>query len=95
MKFEWDENKRRINLQRHGLDFGDAHLVFNNDAFVVEDPHDDYDDDDETRYILQGMLYEYIVIIVFTIRNEEMIRIISMRKANKREQKGYVKKRFG
>ncbi len=92
MKFEWDENKRRINRQKYGLDFGDAHLIFNDDAFVLEDPHDDYD---ETRYILQGMLSEYIVIIVFTIRDEEIIRIISMRKANKREQKGYVKKRFG
>ncbi|MCP4460181.1 MAG: BrnT family toxin [Cytophagales bacterium] len=92
MKFEWDENKRRINRQKYGLDFGDAHLIFNDDAFVLEDPHGDYD---ETRYILQGMLSEYIVIIVFTIRDEEIIRIISMRKANKREQKGYVKKRFG
>ena len=90
MKFEWDENKRRINRQKYGLDFGDAHLIFNDDAFVLA--HDDYD---ETRYILQGMLAEYIVIIVFTIRDEEIIRIISMRKANKREQKGYVKKRFG
>jgi uncharacterized DUF497 family protein len=92
MKFEWDENKRRINLQKHGLDFRDAHLVFNDDAFVIEDPHDDYD---ETRYILQGMLYEYMVMIVFIVRDEEIICIISMRKANQREQKSYVKKRFG
>ena len=53
MKFEWDENKRRINLQKHGLDFRDARLVFTDEAFVIEDPHDDYD---EQRYILQGML---------------------------------------
>lgn len=92
MKFEWDENKRRINLQRHGLDFRDAHLVFNDDAFVIEDPHDDYD---ETRYILQGMLEQHIVIVVFTVQDDEVIRIISMRKANKREQTSYVQKRFG
>ncbi len=92
MIFEWDENKRRINLHRHGLDFRDAHLVFNGDAFVIEDPHDDYD---ETRYILQGMLDQYVVILVFTRWDQEIIRIISMRKATKREQTSYVQKRFG
>ena len=92
MEFEWDENKWRINRQKHGLDFRDAHLVFNDDAFVVEDPHDDYD---ETRYILLGMLYQHIVIISFTVRDDDLIRIISMRKANKRERESYVKKRFG
>ena len=92
MKFEWDENKRRINLQKHGPDFEDAHLVFTDDAFVIEDPHDDYD---EIRYILQGMLEQFIVIVVFTVRDDEIIRIISMRKANKREQENYVQKRFG
>ena len=92
MKFEWDENKRRTNLQRHGLDFRDAHLVFNDDAFAIEDPHDDYD---ETRYILQGMLEQHVVIVVFTVREAEIIRIISMRKANKRERTSYVQKRFG
>ena len=92
MNFEWDEHKRRSNFQKHGLDFRDAHLVFTDDAFVLEDPHDDYD---EVRYILQGMLKQVIVIVVFTMPNEEIIRIISMRKANKREQEHYVQKRFG
>lgn len=92
MKFEWDENKRFINLQKHGLDFRDAHLVFTDEAFVIEDPHQDYD---EERYILQGMLEQFFVIVVFTVREDEIIRIISMRKANKREQENYVKKRFG
>ena len=92
MKFEWDEIKRRTNLQKHGLDFRDAHLVFGDDVFVIEDPHDDYD---QTRYILQGMLEQHVVIVVFLLRDEEIIRIISMRKANKREQTNYVQKRFG
>ena len=92
MIFVWDETKRRINLQKHGLDFRDAHLVFNDDAFVIEDPHDDYG---EIRYILQGMLAQHIVIVVFTVPDDETIRIISMRKANKREQISYGQKRFG
>ena len=92
MKFEWDENKRQSNLHKHHLDFEDAHLVFNDEAFIIEDPHDDYD---EIRYILQGILAQYIVIIVFTMPDESVIRIISMRKATKREQNSYVQKRFG
>jgi len=92
MKFEWDENKRRANLQKHGLDFRDAQLLFTDDALVIEDPHDDYD---ETRYILQGRLKQFIVSVVFTVWDDETIRIISMRKANKREQENYVQKRFG
>jgi uncharacterized protein len=92
MRFEWDEDKRRINLQKHSLDFKDAHLAFNDDAFVVEDPHDDYD---ETRYILLGMLAQSIIVISFTVRKDEVVRIISMRKASKREQESYVEQRFG
>lgn len=92
MKFEWDENKRRTNLQKHHLDFRDAPLVFNDDAFVIEDPHDDYG---ETRYLLQGLLQQQVIIISFAVRNDEIIRIISMRKASKQEQVSYVKKRFG
>ena len=92
MKFEWDENKWRINLGKHHLDFRDAHLVFNDDAFIIEDPHDDYD---EARYLLQGLLHQQVVIISFTVENDEVIRIISMRKATKQERASYVKKRFG
>ncbi len=82
MKFEWDEDKRRINLERHGLDFEDAEELFTDDAFFIEDKRKDYG---EIRYILYGYLYSRLVIVVFTKRDEN-IRIISMRKANKREQ---------
>ncbi|MBE7470378.1 MAG: hypothetical protein HS114_14700 [Anaerolineales bacterium] len=40
-------------------------------------------------------MYQQVVIISFTVENDEIIRIISMRKATKREQASYVKKRFG
>ena len=92
MKFEWDDTKRRINLKKHALDFRDAHVVFNDEALILEDPHNDYN---ETRYLLQGTLEQHIVIIVFTVRDDDVIRIISMRKANKRERQNYVTQRFG
>ena len=91
MKFEWDENKRRINLRKHGLDFANAHQAFNDDAFVIIDDREDYG---EERYILLSLMHERIVVIAYTVRGDT-IRIISMRKANKRERKSYVQRRFG
>jgi len=40
MGFEWDEDKRRINSRKHGLDFEDAHRVFTDDAFVIDEDID-------------------------------------------------------
>ena len=91
MEFEWDENKRRINLQTHNLDFANAHLAFTKSAFVIPDDREDYG---ENRYILLGLMRERIVVIAFTIR-DNVIRVISMRKANKRERKSYVQRQFG
>lgn len=91
MEFEWDEAKHQSNLERHGLDFEDAGLVFTDEAYVIEDTRQDYG---EKRFILLGPLFERLVIIVFTVRDER-IRIISMRKANQREQEYYTQKRLG
>ncbi|RLD07121.1 MAG: BrnT family toxin [Chloroflexota bacterium] len=91
MKFEWDDNKRRINLRKHGLDFTNAYRAFNEDAFVITDDREDYN---ESRYILLGFMREHIVVIAFTVRGD-VIRVISMRKANKREQKSYLQRQFG
>jgi uncharacterized protein len=91
MYFAWDEQKRRTNLSKHGLDFADAHRVFNDDALVVKDERLEYGED---RYILLGLLSERLIVVVFTVR-DEVVRVISMRKANKREQQRYVQKRLG
>lgn len=86
MAFEWDEAKRESNLQRHRLDFVDAEAVFNGIVFTFEDDRFDYD---EPRYITLGILND-VVVIVHTERDDN-IRIISMRKASKYEQKLYFK----
>ncbi len=91
MKFEWDEAKRRNNLQKHSLDFANAHRAFTEDAFIIVDEREDYGED---RYVLLGLIHERIVVIAFTIR-DDVIRIISIRKANKRERKSYVQRQFG
>ena len=86
--YEWDEEKSKRNLKKHGLSFEDAEVVFSGPCVTFEDDRFDYD---ERRLITLGTLEERIVLIVHTPRGENT-RIISMRKANTREQKIYQKR---
>jgi len=81
--YEWDEEKRRLNFSKHGLSFEDAEIVFSGPCVTFEDSRYDYG---EERYITLGLLEGRVVVIAHTERREKT-RIISMRKANKHEQK--------
>jgi len=85
MEFEWDEQKNRINVDKHGLSFEIAPLVFGGFYITKLDDRKDYG---ESRQCAMGTLGPdgRVVIIAYTIRNGR-VRIISMRKANNREQK--------
>ena len=85
MKFTWDEAKRQANLQRHGFDFADVRIVFEGDTFTFEDDRFDYG---EVRFITLGLLQDMVVVIIHTERDTS-VRIISMRKAHKHEQRQY------
>jgi len=85
MKLTWDETKRKTNLMQHGFDFADAKEVFVGVTFTFEDDRFAYG---EQRFITIGNLRGIIVVIAHTER-DETIRIISMRKATKHEQKIY------
>ena len=85
MKFEWDETKRRTNLRDHKLDFADAEIVFSGITFTFEDNRFEYGED---RFITLGLLREIVVVIAHTERNDT-VRVISMRKATKNEQRLY------
>ena len=85
MRFEWDEDKRRSNLRRHGFDFVGAESVFANDSVTILDDRFDYG---ENRFLTFGMLQGRMVSIVHT-ENEDAIRIISVRKATKHEKEIY------
>jgi uncharacterized protein len=81
MRFTWSASKRASNLWTHGLDFEDAHLVFEGTTFTFEDDRFSYD---EQRFMTLGLLHSLPVSIVHT-ENEREIRIISFRKATRRE----------
>ena len=85
MKISWNDMKRRKNLHKHGLDFIDAELVFSGATVTFDDDRYEYG---ENRFITLGMLYGTVVVIAHTEKND-VIRIISMRKATKNEQKIY------
>jgi uncharacterized protein len=82
---EWDRAKKRSNFAKHGLDFEDAEQVFTGPCVTFEDDRFDYG---EERLITLGLLAGRVVIIAHAPRGEAT-RIISMRKASRREQKIY------
>jgi uncharacterized protein len=86
MHFSYDPHKRVSNLKKHGLDFSDAQGVIESGQTVtLEDRRFDYS---EARYLTFGLL-QGVVIAIATAETDTTIRIISMRKANKHEQKIY------
>ena len=87
LRFTWDETKRQKNLAQHGFDFMDAERVFRGSTFTFEDDRYPYG---EQRCITIGMLDLTMVVIAHTERNRT-IRVISMRKATKYEEKLYFK----
>lgn len=89
MKFTWDENKRKINLQRHQLDFADAEKVFLSNTDTLEDPRFDYG---EQRWLTIGLLDLTVIVIAHT-ETGDTIHVISMRKAEKSEQIIYFRNR--
>jgi uncharacterized DUF497 family protein len=86
MRFEWDEEKNQANIQKHGLDFADAPEMFTAPMLTALDDRADYGED---RWIGLGMIRSRIVVVVFTERGEDVIRIISLRKALKHERQRY------
>jgi uncharacterized DUF497 family protein len=87
MKIEWDEEKRKSNINKHGFDFVDAVKNFEGATFTMRDDRFDYGDN---RYISLGML-EGIIIVIAHSEIDDLIRVISMRKATKNEQKIYFR----
>ena len=88
--FEWDNNKALENLNKHQVSFQEAQTVFYDDnARLIADPDHSQDED---RYLLLGISNRLRLLIVSHIykENDEIIRLISARKATKKESKYYI-----
>lgn len=86
MKLEWDEAKNAANIDKHGIDFADVAELFEHPMLCRRDDRHDYG---EPRWIGMGMIRGRAIVVVYTERKPDIIRVISARKANKRETQRY------
>lgn len=93
MRFEWDYRKDAANQQKHRVSFEEAASVFSDErALFMDDPHHSVQ---EERYLLLGMGASVRLLVVsFCFRaRDDVIRIISARRASRKEQWTYVRRR--
>ena len=88
MNYEWDEVKAQLNIAKHGVSFDEAATVFCDEyGLVVFD--EDHSDDEERFYLLGMSRKDTILLVVHCYRSNDIIRIISARKATIREKAQY------
>jgi uncharacterized DUF497 family protein len=90
MDITWDPSKADVNLQKHGVSFEEAVTVLQSAMTVTTE---DDSSDDEQRFVTIGVSVKLrTLMVVHTYRDEVEIRIISARKATKKEQESYEKR---
>ena len=90
--FEWDEEKNIINQDKHGVSFEEAKTVFYDEDAWLE--YDESHSAEEDRFRLLGSsLYGNVLLVVHCIRDKDVIRIISSRKASKTETRNYERRK--
>lgn len=85
MEFEWDENKRLANIEKHGIDFKDAVNVLEQNGPLYETVRNK-----EVRWVTIGVLDGAPIAVVWTLRGEGC-RLISARRARKYEREDYTR----
>lgn len=84
MAFDWDDNKRTLNIKNHGIDFVSVISIFD-DPNAIE-AYDEDHSDNEDRYQIIGMAKPGILFVAYTMRdNDNTIWLISARRAEKSE----------
>jgi uncharacterized DUF497 family protein len=91
LEFEWDEVKARINLEKHRVSFLTASAIFLNARLERVDDREEYG---ELRWIALGWVDGEVYRVVFTWREENLIRLISAQKASKDEREIYYRETF-
>jgi uncharacterized DUF497 family protein len=86
MPFDWDPSKNDANLNKHGISFDEARNIFDGPILTRVDDRQDYG---ENRSISLGALSRDVVLVVIHTERGDTIRLISARKANRRERKVY------
>ena len=84
MRFEWDDAKDLLNQEKHGISFEEARRLFESGVDYLE-IFDTEHSDSEDRFIAIGPIERGVVVVVYTERDEDIVRIIAARWANARE----------
>ena|SRR5215510_13481652 len=94
LRFEWDTKKAAFNLRKHGVSFEEAETVFLDDEAVII-PDDEHSSKEE-RFFILGFSYQLRMLVVCHCYREsnDVVRIISARKANKAERMQYQRGRL-
>ena len=87
LSFEWDIEKAKSNEQKHGISFDEASTVFADPLSLTM--HDPLHSENEERFILIGASHKNRMLIVVHTERGDNIRIISARKATKKERSYY------
>jgi uncharacterized DUF497 family protein len=88
MRFEWDPEKARRNLLKHGVSFEEAATAFSDPLSLTTFDPDHSEDED--RYLLVGATHTLRLVVVAHTHRDESVRIISARIASKRERRTYA-----
>jgi uncharacterized DUF497 family protein len=88
VKVVWDESKSRTNRKKHGVSFEEASALFHRGDDYLE-IFDDAHSDEEDRFIAIGPIKKGLVLVVYTERDEDTVRLISARWATRREAELY------
>jgi len=83
VQFEWDDNKNELNIKKHGIDFKDAKDIFHYPLLTMEDTKHNYG---EQRWIALGWIKSLLGVVIYIEHDEDIIRIISARKATSKER---------
>ncbi len=89
--FEWDEVKARANADKHGVDFEEARTIFNDPQLLTFE--DLEHSEDEQRYLSLGISARGRLLIAVHTEDEEVIRLITCRRATRKERRTYEQRR--
>ena len=91
MKFEWDESKEEINIEKHGISFKEAATVFYDNHWlkIIDNEHTDQNATEDRFYALGKSLYKNLLLVCYCEREGNLIRIYSARLAKKQEKEVY------
>lgn len=92
-RFEWDKRKATSNLKKHGVSFDEASTVFDDPSALIF-PDDDHSEAEERELIIGYSVVRRLLIVGFTERTGETLRLISARGVTRKERQSYEEHHF-